>query len=166
MPAQSQQPTDSASRDAGRTAAWDAFTEFVAVVEPRLRRALAGWGGPDTHDATAEALAWAWENWDRVQGLTNPAGYLYRVAQSKTRSPKQGLLPHPGDIGLPDVEPELVPALLALPDRQRTAVWLVHGCGWSYAECAEAMDISASAVGTHVSRALDALRRRLEVDDA
>lgn len=165
MPAQSQQPTDSASADAERTAEWHAFAEFVSVVEPRLRRGLAGWCGPDAHDATAEALAWAWENWERVQGLTNPAGYLYRVAQSKTRSPKQGLLPHPGEIGLPDVEPDLVPALLALPDKQRMAVWLVHGCGWSYTECAEAMEISASAVGTHVSRALDALRRRLEVDD-
>ena len=58
----------------------------------------------------AEALAWAWENWERVQGLTNPAGYLYRVAQSKSRSPKQGLLPHPGDIDLPHIEPDLVPA--------------------------------------------------------
>ena len=166
MPAQQQQPTDSASADAERTAAWDAFAEFVAVVEPRLRRGLVGWCGSDAHDATAEALAWAWEHWDRVQDLSNPAGYLYRVAQSKSRSPKQGLLPHPGEIGLPDVEPDLVPALVALPGKQRTAVWLVHGCGWSYAECAEAMEISASAVGTHVSRALEALRRRLEVDDA
>ena len=164
MPPQPEQPTETAPVDAGRTSEWDAFAEFVSVVEPRLRRALAGWSGSEAHDATAEALAWAWENWERVQGLTNPAGYLYRVAQSKSRSPKQGLLPHPGDIDLPHIEPDLVPALLALPDKQRVAVWLVHGCGWSYVECAEAMEISASAVGTHVSRALEALRRRLEVD--
>ena len=40
----------------------------------------------------------------------------------------------------------------------------MHACGWTYAEAAEAMAISRSAIGTHVSRALDALRRALEVD--
>lgn len=98
--------------------------------------------------------------------LSNSAGYLYRVAQSRSRTKKQGHLPSTGEVGLPDVEPDLVPALLELPDRQRVAVWLVHGCGWSYAECATAMGISTSAVGTHVSRALGALRRRLEDRDA
>ncbi|MBK5223683.1 MAG: sigma-70 family RNA polymerase sigma factor [Acidimicrobiia bacterium] len=44
-------------------------------------------------------------------------------------------------------------------------MWLVHACGWTHAECAEAMSISASAVSAHVGRALAALRHRLEVDD-
>lgn len=150
----------------GARQAFDAFEVFVAEVEPRLRRAYVGWCGIDgAHDATAEALAWAWEHWDEVGGLTNPAGYLYRVGQSRSRVRKQGLLPAPSALDLPMVEPGLVPALHALPDQQRTAVWLVHGCGWTYTETAEAMAISASAVGTHVSRALAALRRHLEVDD-
>jgi RNA polymerase sigma-70 factor (ECF subfamily) len=145
----------------------DAFAAFVAEVEPRLRRAYVGWCGVDgAHDATAEALAWAWEHWSEVVGLANPAGYLYRVGQSRSRGRKQGLLPAPAALDLPSVEPGLVPALLALPDQQRTAVWLVHGCGWTYSEAADAMAISASAVGTHVSRALTALRHHLEVDDA
>lgn len=144
-----------------------AFAAFVAEVEPRLRRAFVGWCGVDgAHDATAEALAWAWEHWNEVARLANPAGYLYRVGQSRTRHRKQGLLPAPADLDLPSVEPGLIPALRSLPDQQRTAVWLVHGCGWTYTETAEAMAISASAVGTHVSRALTALRRHLEVDDA
>jgi DNA-directed RNA polymerase specialized sigma24 family protein len=143
------------------------FDEFVARVEPRLRRAFIGWCGVDgAHDATAEALAWAWEHWDRVASLANPAGYLYRVGQSKSRRRREGALPAPESLGLPEVEPGLLPALTQLPQQQRTAVWLVHACGWTYAECAEAMEISASAVGTHVSRALGALRTTLEVDDA
>jgi RNA polymerase sigma-70 factor (ECF subfamily) len=137
-----------------------AFEAFVAEVEPRLRRAFVGWCGIDgAHDATAEALAWAWEHWEEVQPMTNPAGYLYRVGQSRSRRRKEGRLPSPAELALPQVEPGLVPALRALPVQQRTAVWLVHGAGWTYAETAEAMEISASAVGTHVSRALDALRR-------
>jgi RNA polymerase sigma factor (sigma-70 family) len=144
-----------------------AFSAFVTEVEPRLRRALVGWCGvDDARDATAEALMWAWQHWNTVGDLHDAVGYLYRVAQSRSRSRKQGRLPAPEDLDLPEIEPGLVPALQALPQQQRTAVWLVHGCGWSYAEAAEAMGVSASAVGTHVSRAISALRRELEVDDA
>ena len=77
----------------------------------------------------------------------------------------QVLGPHhqePGILGA-DVEPGLVPALKRLPDQQRTAVWLVHACDWSHGEAAEAMGISPSTVATHVTRALVALRQRLEV---
>jgi RNA polymerase sigma-70 factor (ECF subfamily) len=139
----------------------------MCEVEPRLRRAFVGSRGLDgAYDATAEALAWAWEHWSEVKALENPVGYLYRVGQSRSRTRKQGHLPAVVASGVPDVEPGLVPALRALSDQQRTAVWLVHGCGWSYEEAAEAMAITASAVGTHVSRALSALRQKLEVNDA
>jgi DNA-directed RNA polymerase specialized sigma24 family protein len=152
--------------DADRRAAYESFAR---AAEPRLRRALAGCRGIDgAPDAVAEALAYAWEHWDRVSAMENPLGYLYRVGQSRTRGSRgrdltaRGLaLPPPSEVGVPEIEPALVPALLELPETQRTAVWLVHACSWSYAECAEAMDVSVSAVGTHVSRALGALRIRL-----
>src|SRR5262245_1706745 len=147
--------------DADRQASYDAFARLA---EPRLRRALAGCRGVDgAADAVAEALAYGWEHWDRVSAMENPLGYLYRVGQSRSRPRRGGplVLPPPGEVGVPEIEPALVPALLALPDTQRTAVWLVHACGWSYGDCAEAMDVSVSAVGTHVSRALAALRTRL-----
>jgi RNA polymerase sigma-70 factor (ECF subfamily) len=144
----------------------DGFEAFVALAEPRLRHAFVGARGIDgAADATAEALAWAWEHWDAVQALDNPVGYLYRVAQSRTRRRRQPELPPPERLDLPDLEPQLVPALLELSDQQRTAVWLVHGCHWRQTEAAEAMGISPSAVSTHVNRALERLRARLEVDD-
>ena len=144
----------------------EAFVSFARDLEPRLRRALAGCRGVQgAPDAVAEALAYAWEHWDRVSAMENPAGYLYRVGQSRTKARKEGMLPAPADVGLPDIEPALVPALLALPETQRTAVWLVHACGWSYAECAAAMEVSVSAVGTHVSRALAALRGAFPNDE-
>jgi RNA polymerase sigma-70 factor (ECF subfamily) len=145
-------------------AAADEFDAFVRVARPRLLRALAGARGSAAHDATAEALAYAWEHWPEVRGMENPVGYLYRVGQSRTRARRPPALPPPESIGLPEVEPGLVPALLALPETQRTAVWLVHACGWSYAEAAHAMQTSTSMVGNHVSRALDRLRRALEVE--
>jgi RNA polymerase sigma-70 factor (ECF subfamily) len=143
----------------------DGFEAFFRDAEPRLRRAFAGTHGTDrAADATAEALGWGWEHWERVRVMENPVGYLFRVGQSKTRPRRTPRLPAPQAVGEPDLDPGLVPALLALSAAQRTVVWLVHGCQWRYAEVAEAMDISASTVGTHLSRGLEALRRSLRVE--
>lgn len=141
------------------------FDEFVAEVRPRLLRAFVPLVGvADAPDAAAEALAYAYEHWPAVRAMSNPAGYLYRVGRSRVRRRRVPSLPAPADVGVPDVEPDLIPALRSLPETQRTAVWLVHACAWRYAEVAEAMGTSPSMVGNHVSRGLDALRRRLGVD--
>jgi RNA polymerase sigma-70 factor (ECF subfamily) len=142
----------------------ESFEEFVVAVEPRLRRALVGHLAPSSvPDAVAEALAYAWEHWDRMKQLENATGYLFRVAQSRSRQRRTGLLPGPDPSRLPNVEPGLGPALRSLPEQQRSVVWLVHACGWTYAETAEALGISASAVGTHVGRAMNRLRTSLGV---
>lgn len=140
------------------------FTAFVNAVEPRLRRALVALRGPQLgRDGTAEALAWAWEHWERVRQMENPAGYLYRVGRSRTRQRRRALLPAETSSGDPHIEPRLGPALARLSERQRTAVVLVHGCSWSYQEVAEALGVSKSSVGTPVARALDSLRHELDV---
>ncbi len=62
-------------------------------VEPRLRRALvAAYGFEDGRDATAEALGYAWEHWARVGRMPNAAGYLFRVAQSRSRRSRRSPL--------------------------------------------------------------------------
>lgn len=139
------------------------FELFVQHVEARLLRAFTLLRGDDAgRDATAEALAWAWEHWDRVQEMSNPVGYLYRVGSSLTRRRETRLF-----FVTPDdehrFEPGLVPALERLPDRQRTAVVLVHGCGWTHQEVADALSISRASVGTHVSRAMARLRKEMGV---
>jgi DNA-directed RNA polymerase specialized sigma24 family protein len=141
----------------------DEFVAFVERMRPRLVRALAGCrGAEDAADAAAEALAYAFEHWSEVRLMENPGGYLYRVGQSRTRPRRPLRLPPPAEVGLPDVEPELVAALRGLPETQRTAVWLVHACQWRYSEVAEGMGTSTSMVGNHVRRGLTALRRQLE----
>ena len=141
------------------------FEEFVADAQPRLWRAFAASRGPDgADDAVSEALGWAWENRDRLLAMENPVGYLYRVGLTRSTPKRQVVLPPPEDVGLPDIEPGLIPALLSLPETQRTAVWLCHGCGWSYADAAAAMDVGRSTVGTHVARGMEALRTALAVD--
>jgi DNA-directed RNA polymerase specialized sigma24 family protein len=142
----------------------EAFEGFVRRVEPGLRRALTGHLVADqVPDALAEAFAYAWQHRERVMAMDNASGYLYRVAQSKSRLRKQGYLTWPSDHQLPDIEPGLDGALGSLSPAQLKAVWLVHGCGWSYAEAATALDISTSTVGSHVTRALQHLRERLGV---
>jgi hypothetical protein len=43
-------------------------------------------------DALAEAFAYAWQHRERVMAMDNASGYLYRVAQSKSRVRKQGFM--------------------------------------------------------------------------
>ena len=142
----------------------DEFAEFVATAEPRLRRALFPVGGVATADAVADALAYAWEHWDRVQAMDNPIGYLYRVGRSRLRPRKTPVLPPVDTARIPDVEPGLAPALARLPERQRVAVVLVHGFGWTHQEVADLWEVSVSTVRNHLARGLERLRTTLEVN--
>lgn len=140
------------------------FDRFFHYVEPRLRRSLSGAMRPEqVADAVNEAMLYAWENRERVLTMDEPIGYLYRVAQSKSRKRKQGFLVWPGDNHVPDVEPGLLVALGNLPANQGTAIWLVKACGFSQVEAANAMDISPSTVSTHVERGMRRLRIELGV---
>lgn len=64
----------------------DGFDQFVAGAGRRLRQVLSAEYGIDVGAEAADAaLAWAWEHWARLSGMSNPGGYLYRVAQSNAR---------------------------------------------------------------------------------
>ena len=145
----------------------DEFTAFVRRVEPSLRRALvAGYGVDRGRDAAMDALVFAWRRWDKVRGLENPAGYLFRVGQrvakKQRRRPLVGVSQNPGR--LPWAEPGLSDALATLTPNQRMAVVLHHSFGFTYSEIAEKSGLSLSSVRTHADRALVKLRRSLEVN--
>lgn len=131
----------------------------------RLSRAFVAAGGYERgQEALAEALAWAWEHFDELQAMDNPAGYLYRVGQSRTRRRRRSaMFPAPGQDGIPDVEPRLTTALESLSERQRVCVVLVYAFGWSYQEVAELLGLSRSSVQNHVERALAHLRHVIGV---
>ncbi len=142
----------------------DDFESFVLRTEPGLRRALTGnLPRESVADALAEAFAYAWEHRERVMAMENPSGYLFRVGQSKSRTRRQGWLEWPCDTRVPDIEPGLPDALRELSPAQAQAVWLVHGCEWTYGETAVALDVSPSTVGTHIARAMVRLREHLGV---
>ena len=62
------------------------FSDFVRRVEPRLGDALIAALGPEVgHEATEEALIWAWEHWERAQNPESPVAYLFWVGWSKAK---------------------------------------------------------------------------------
>ena len=145
----------------------DSFTAFVREVEPRLRHSLIpSFGLEGAAEATAAAMAYGWEHWNRLRTMDNAAGYLYRVARShggraaRVRMP----LPEVSASELPRVEPGLPKALASLSEKQRTVVWLVHGLGWRQTEVAELLGVSPDTVRTHLSRGTQKLQRALGGD--
>lgn len=148
------------------------FSEFLHEAEPRLRRALvARYGHEVGREAAAEALAYAWEHWKRLMEMKNPAGYLFRVGQSRARryrSRNRPLRTDPVAAGNPEpwIEPQLASALHRLSPRQRTAVLMIHGYGHTYEETARALGVTRSTIQRHVERGMAKLRTDLEVSDA
>lgn len=156
-----------ASSPAGPRAGFEAF---VRQTEPRLRRPLVAlYGNELGRDATAEALAYAWEHWDRLAPIDNLAGYLFRVAQSKSRRRRT-----PAVFVVPDrpfptpaehaFEPRLGAVLRSLPENQRLAVVLVHGFGWRITEVAELIGVKPTTVQNHLERGMRRLRKHLGAD--
>ena len=151
------------------------FTMFVADAEPKLRHALVAWYGGDLgREAVAEALAWAWQNWDRLADMDNPEGYLFRVGQTharrhlrrrKLRAPFKDHRDFEPPRN-PRFEPGLISAIESLTSRQRSAVVLVHAYGLTHAETAELLGIRRSTVQNHVERGMAKLREQLEVSES
>jgi len=146
----------------------ETFTEFFRETEPRLRRALTAAVGVEAgREAAAEALAYGWEHWERVGSMGNPAGYLYRVGRSKARNRRRT---HPR-VFVPTAaeqepwcEPGLRAALEALSERQRVAVMLVHGFGYTTAEAGDLLGVEGGTVHKHAARGLEKIRAALRVD--
>jgi RNA polymerase sigma factor (sigma-70 family) len=146
-----------------------AFEAFVRAAEPALRRALvAAYGHEDGREAAAEALAYAWEHWNRVSQMPNPAGYLFRVARSSAAKSRRWRRP-PAVFAIPAdaehlFEPGLPAALAALSERQRIAVVLRVGFGYTLREVADLTGTKVTTVQNHMERGLRRLRERLGAD--
>jgi DNA-directed RNA polymerase specialized sigma24 family protein len=140
------------------------FDDFVTTAEPRLRRASVAAFGPERGvEATAEALAYAWEHWPEIQTFDNPIGYLYRVGRSRTRVRKvRRLFERPAN---PDqwTEPGLGKALQQLSEPERVAVVVTYCSDMSRTDAASLLQISEAALQKRAERGLARLRRSLGV---
>jgi DNA-directed RNA polymerase specialized sigma24 family protein len=144
------------------------FDAFAATVSRPLRQALLGALGVDRgEEAHALAMAYGWEHRKRVMAMASPVAYLFTVGRSRTRHrrksvPVQYVAPESGAF---EFEPRLVPAMVALSEKQRLAVFLVIGCGWSSAEVGRVTGRSESTVRMLVARGLARLRSELGVEE-
>jgi RNA polymerase sigma-70 factor (ECF subfamily) len=144
----------------------ETFDDFVDRVGLGLKHAfVARFGRLDGVEAASEAMAYAWEHWSRVSEMENPVGYLYRVGRSRTRRIRRRtpLLPEVVNSRMPEVEPRLPESLAALSERQRVAVILVHGLGWTQKEAAELLGVSRTTLQNHLERGTARLRNALEM---
>lgn len=151
-----------ADRSAVETASVDeAFDRFIHDVERRLTYALCAAYGPEVgREATADALAYAWEHWETVRVLENPSGYLYRVGQSASRRYRKHrkLFPAVATARIPHVEPALPRALESLTKAQRQAVLLLYVLECTESEAADLIGVERSTLRTHRDRGLAKLR--------
>lgn len=146
----------------------ETFETFFERVEPRLRESLSATVGIEAgREAAVDALAYAWEHWDRVRRMQNPAGYLYVVGRDRarraSRRPRRPKLVRVDNERAPWVEPGLPAALEALPEQQRVVVMLMHCAQWTMSEVAELLQVSKSTVQTHAERGMAQLRERMGV---
>lgn len=133
--------TVTGSRDSARDAVQEAFA-----------RALAGREGRRDGGCLA---AWVWK-------------IAFRVALANRRKLEHWPLDDPPQPELlePERDPELVAALRRLPPRRRLIVFLRYFGDFSYAEIAEACDVSEGTVAAALAQARAELRVALEPEGA
>jgi RNA polymerase sigma-70 factor (ECF subfamily) len=146
------------------------FETFYRGGRDRVARALALTLG-DAHlaaDAVDEAMARAYQRWDRVGHLDNPGGWVYRVALNwslsvlqRRRRPVRAVHDRdPQDIELP-TEPTIRAALDELDVRQRAVVVCRFYLGLSELETADALGIRPGTAKSRLHRGLRHLQARL-----
>ena len=143
----------------------NSFDDLIDTIRSRLLPALvAKWGVEVGSDVCSDVEAYAWEHRARLARMDNPLGYLYRVAQSKSRSHlrwmKRTTFPgrFPEGVHEDAALHETLLLLAALTDRQRVCILLVHAFGWSYADVAALLGVTRAVVNHDVSRGLARLR--------
>lgn len=147
------------------------FERFYRERRDRLARALAMTLGGDAHlgaEAADEAMARAYQRWERVARFDDPGAWVYRVglnwATSVLRRRLRPLRPQivrdVTDVE-PPAEPDVLVALAELDVKQRAVVVCRYYLGLSEAETASALHIRPGTVKSRLHRALKTLQPRL-----
>jgi RNA polymerase sigma-70 factor (ECF subfamily) len=154
-----------------------AFEVFFEGEKDRLLRALyliTGSAG-EAEDLAQDAFTRLYERWDSVSVMDDPAGYLHRTAMNLFRNqarrtkvalrravglgPEQDVFEHVEDR---DVATR---ALASLTPRQRAALVLTEGLGYSGEEAGRLLGIKASTVWALTHQARASLRGTVEATD-
>jgi RNA polymerase sigma-70 factor, ECF subfamily len=155
------------------------FSDFFSREHLRLGRAIyLVCGDPfEAEDLIQEALARAYERWDRVSVMREPAGYVFRTAVNlhRRRMRTRRLLRPLSEVGAAtendvahqaDRNADVWTALSQLTHEQRVAVVLVELLGYEPTAAARLLGIAPGAMRVRLHRARASLREALRGDPA
>ena len=161
---------------AGNMAAWETVVDRHLPSVGRYSAYFLGDAaqGEDVAQETFIRLLKKAPNWE--PGGASLKGWLFRVARNLCIDHKRKKRPEPietaEDLSDPldghatdrriDIATTVKNALNDLPERQRTAIILIHYEGFSGAETANMLDISIEAVESLLARARRSLRQQLQ----
>jgi RNA polymerase sigma-70 factor (ECF subfamily) len=130
----------------------------------------------EAEDVAQDAFLRVWERWDRVRGLDDPTGYLYRTGMNLLRNRRRRAAlalrrlvragPPPDPIAAVDAADAVGRALGALTPRQRAALVLTDLLEMTSEEAGRALLVRPSTVRVLAARARTALHHEIGVDDA
>ena len=130
----------------------------------------------EAEELMQDAFLKVWERWDRVGGMDDPLGYLYRTAMNLFRKRYRratlavrrtvGLAPSNDEFSDADDRQVVRHVLATLPPRQRAALVLTEMLGFTSKEAGDALGVTDATIRSLTRHGRDAFRTVMEVDDA
>jgi RNA polymerase sigma-70 factor, ECF subfamily len=158
--------------------AWTRFDVFFEGEHERLFKALYFVTG-NRHDAEElmqDAFLKLWERWGEIHRISDPTGYLYRVAFNAFRMRRRRaamairkVLPVPegrDDFLDAEMRTDVRSLLLQVTPRQRAAILLIDLLGYPSEEAARILRVRPSTVRALATKGRRALRAMEGVRDA
>jgi RNA polymerase sigma-70 factor (ECF subfamily) len=129
----------------------------------------------EAEELMQEAFLRVWERWDRVGGMDDPVGYLYRTAMNLFRKRyRRAMLAIRRTVGRAPAQDEFADAddrhtvrrvLATLPPRQRAALVLTEMLGLSAKEAGDALGVKDSTIRSLSHQGRESFRRVMEIED-
>jgi RNA polymerase sigma factor (sigma-70 family) len=129
----------------------------------------------EAEELMQDAFLSVWQRWDRVGGMEDPVGYLYRTAMNLFRNRyRRAMLairrtvrvaPTIDDFSDADDRQVVRHVLATLPPRQRAALVLTEMLGFTSVEAGDVLGVTDSTIRSLTRHGRDAFRRVMEVDD-
>lgn len=150
------------------------FESFFEQTHQRLFGALCLVTG-NRHEAeelVQDAYLKVWERWERVSGMDDPTGFLFRTAMNGFRSRyrraslalrrRMALAPSADDLAAVEDRDEVVRILRPLSPAERASIVLTTMFGYSSEEAGRLLGVKAATVRAHATRARAGARASME----
>ena len=162
--------------DAPAVDAPSSFEAFIEDHHERLFGALCLVTGDrfEAEEIMQDAFVRVFEKWDRVSGMDDPTGYLYRTAMNVFRKRYRraalalrraaSLAPHDHSFAAAEDREVVLRGLARISADQRAALVVTALLGYSSEEAGRMLGVNASTVRARATRARAALREAIGED--